>query len=205
MPTAQSSAATAVGTAQEASTTAAEKSGRPRRDPTQLWSVMPVVDFAVDRASAADRKSFAVERTVRATALPGQGGTASSNSFRSSIDSYFGPRPPMMSSTGLRPSADLCPNPRVLPAKSSTNTRPNLTDPPMRAPPPPSTPAVVRVSSASLPAFREGPKAVLAAPRPSSSASQPPATPVGGGQFVPQSRDRFPAASSSLLLLLFGP
>ena len=218
---AQGAATTAVGTGQNVSTTAVADSDGLPPDPPQLWSVKPVVNTAAN----AERSSFAIERIARATASQWQSGRTSSNSLRSSTDSYFELRHPMRSSTNLRPTTELCPNTRMLPVRSSTNLRPNLRDPPVKAPPPPIIPAAVRISSGSLPAFRKSPNAVLAAPRPSSvastqpaqekappacltpllafnkprvsSAAAPAATPIGGGQFVPQPQNRLSASSSS--------
>lgn len=224
-PTAEGAAATAVVIGQQDSTTAvANGGGQP--DPSQLWSVMPVVDYAIDRACDAEHGSHhdAVESIAGATASQRETGKASSHSLRFSTDPYIGSRRPLRSSTNLRLSTDLSPDPRVLPVRSSTDAGPNLGKPPVRAPPPPITPAAVRVSAGSLPAFHSSPEAVLAAPMPTSSASEQPApeqappaclnsllastkprvasaavsaaTPVGGGQFVHQPHDWLSAASS---------
>ena len=223
-PTAEGAVAAAAATTHKDRITAVANDGGRRPDPTQLWSVTPVVDYAVDRACDAERSSHAVERTAGATACQWQTGGASSHSLRSSTDSYFKPRPPVRSSTGVAPGTNLSPKTRVLPVRPSTDDCPNLRNPPVRAPPPPITPAAVRVSAGSLPAFCSSPEAVLAAPRPTSSASEQPAqeqappaclspllastkpritsaaasaaTPVGGGQFVHQPQDWSSAASS---------
>ena len=174
-PIAEDAAATAVGPEHEGSTTAVANGGGRRPDPTQLWSVMPVVDYAVDRASDAGDSSHAIERKARATASQWQSGRASSLNLRSSTDSYSKSGPPMTSSTGPRSTTDSCPTPRVLPVRSTTHARPKYGEPPLRAPPPPIPPAAVRISCGSLPAFCKTREAVLATPRPSSSASEHPA------------------------------
>ena len=224
-PTVEGAAAAAVVTGQKALTTAVANGSGRQLDSPQLWSVVPVVDYAIDRAGGADCSSHAVERKAGPTASKWQTGRTSSHALRSSTDSYFKPWPPVRSSTDLRSHTDLCPTPGMMPARSSTDARSNLRGAPVRAPPPPTTSAAVRVSSGSLPAFRSSREAVLAAPRQPSSASEhpaqeqapppclsplqafikprvssdapPAAAPLEGGQFVPQPHDQISAASSS--------
>ena len=138
--TAEGSTATAVGAISRTrahSASAVSSASSPRPDMSQLWSVMPVVDFAFDRA---------------ASSSPGLQKPPISRAFVAQQQGVINP-------AGVIRVSDFPlkhPLPRVAPA---------------RAPPPP-TPGMVRVSSGSLPPFREGPsRSASECCKPSSAAS----------------------------------